>query len=115
MAVTPSDFKTRFPEFGPIPNDRVRIHIDEAARNVSVAAWGQKADDGVLYLTAHLLAVFENDKTATGSGPVTQKKAGEVSASFGFSGEMLESDYSSTKYGRRFKSLLSTIFAARCL
>lgn len=59
MAVTVSSFLERFPEFDDVNTDYptlVQIVIDEAELQVSADVWGDKADLGVLYLTAHLLA-----------------------------------------------------------
>lgn len=115
MAVTPWEFKTLFPEFGALPNQRLQVWLDQAELCVNRVVWGSKADLAVNYMAAHLLATFDGDKTASGSGPITQKKVGEVSASFGFSAEMLDSALASTKYGRHYRQLLRCIVAPRCI
>lgn len=58
MAVTSTDFLARFPEFGKQPDlvliDRVLV---EAARSIDPDVWGDKTEDGILYLAAHRLAI----------------------------------------------------------
>lgn len=55
---TVSGFLARFPEFGEdrAPADLIASCLAEASRHVSTETWGDRADDGVLYWAAHLLA-----------------------------------------------------------
>ena len=115
MAVTPAGFKILFPEFGIQPNARVQIFLDQADACVNNSAWGQRADAGIQYLAAHLIATLDGDESAAGSGVVTQKKVGEVSASYGFGQKQLDSAYASTKYGRIFVEMQRKVITARCL
>ena len=55
MTVTSADIKERFPEFATVNDGDITVIIAEAARQVSTDAWGPRADDGVKFLTAHLL------------------------------------------------------------
>ena len=74
ITVTVSSFLERFPEFTAVNEDfptLIQLVIDEAILQVSLAVWGDKADLGVLYLTAHLLAISpygEPSRLAPGTG-----------------------------------------------
>lgn len=57
MSVEPRDFLARFPEFEPAGSTMVSAAIAEAVRGVDAEVWGTKTDDGVRWLTAHLLAI----------------------------------------------------------
>jgi hypothetical protein len=56
MAVTSTTFLTRFPEFSNLETAVVEGAIAEAQRFCSSEVWGDQHDDGVNYLSAHLLA-----------------------------------------------------------
>lgn len=58
MAVTRQQFLASFPEFGEARAPFVEAKLAEAARSVYAPVWGTKADDGVKYLAAHLLAPY---------------------------------------------------------
>ncbi len=57
MTVTATTFVTRFPEFGNIETAVVTATVAEANRMCDSDVWGEKHDDGVNYLTAHMLAL----------------------------------------------------------
>ena len=56
MAVTSTSFLTRFPEFSNIESAVVTASIDEAKRQNNEDVWGDKYDDAVNYMAAHLLS-----------------------------------------------------------
>lgn len=56
MAVTTTTFLSRFPEFANQEADVVAGALAEAQRFCDSDVWGDMHDDGVNYLTAHLLA-----------------------------------------------------------
>lgn len=49
-------FRASFPEFAATPDETVEAKLAEADRRVDARVFGDKADDAVGYLTAHLLA-----------------------------------------------------------
>lgn len=51
-----ADFTLRFPEFGEQPQAVIEGALAEATRSTDAQVWGTFQDDGILYLTAHLLA-----------------------------------------------------------
>jgi len=57
MTVSATTFLTRFPEFGNIEIGVVTATVAEANRQCDVDVWGELHDDGVNYLTAHMLAL----------------------------------------------------------
>jgi hypothetical protein len=56
MAVTRAQFLADFPQFDEADVDLVDSRLATAARRVG-AAWGDLQDDGIKYLTAHMLAL----------------------------------------------------------
>ncbi len=57
MAVTVQSFKQTFDEFRKTDDALVDAKMKLARLRVAPSVWGPKADGGVLYLTAHLLAL----------------------------------------------------------
>lgn len=56
MAVTPDIFRARFTEFGTPPDAYLQSNIDAATLRTPAGIWGDLQDEGVLWLTAALLA-----------------------------------------------------------
>lgn len=112
MAVTPSSIKLLFPELEDVPDERVELFIEMAERRVSREAWGVRADDGVRYLTAHLLTQSAKGAKAA-AGPVASVSVGDVSQSYAVSGAVTESSLGATPYGREFLELRGLVFASR--
>ncbi len=114
MAVTPTSFKVRFPEFAAVDDSRIQIFIDEAELDVG-PAWGTLIDRGILYLTAHYLTLNERQSTsgyASGTvGVVTSKSIGDVSKSYGtIKQDDLEDSYlAQTSYGLFYASMLTRV------
>lgn len=121
MAVTATDFKTRFPEFACLDDGVIERWLAEAPRYINATQWGGKADDGLAYLTAHLIATFEADaigQSEPGVGPVTSEKEGSVGYSISplVVADIFRKDsMGGTKYGRRYREILRTIFVTRCI
>jgi hypothetical protein len=57
VTVTAASFKVAFPEFVTAPDAIVTARIGMAQRRTPAGIWGDLEDDGVSYLTAHLLAL----------------------------------------------------------
>lgn len=114
MAVTPSSIKLLFPELASVLDDRVSLFIAMAERRVSRDAWGSRADDGVSYLTAHLLTQSAAGAKAK-AGPVASVSVGEVSQSYAVSGAVTETSLGATPYGREFLELRGLVFASRVI
>ena len=119
MTVTAADIKTRFPEFGSIDSTVVQRWLDEAERNHDACQWGGKSDDGLAWLTAHFLAAFGDQcqQSKLGPGPLTSSREGQVAASWSpltVPGIFRKNDLGTTKYGRRYLSMVKTLFVCRC-
>ena len=81
MTITPSGFKTRFPEFAAVSDDRIQLFLDDANTEVDEATWGDYYERGNYYLAAHLLSIAT--ATAGGSstgaiGSIIKKKVGDI-------------------------------------
>jgi hypothetical protein len=116
MAVTPTLFKTRFPEFDGIDDSRIQIFIDDAILMLYEPYWGTKYELGIYYLTAHYLssAVFSENSivgAAVSSGLVASKSVDGSSISFTNATPSNQSDayFLSTAYGQRYIALRDSL------
>ncbi len=112
MAVTAAEVKTIATEFAAVADARVDIFIAQAETRTNRANWGNKADDGVIYLTAHLLKLDDLQGEAP-AGPVSARRVRDVS--WAFANPTSTEGLDSTAWGRRYKELKSTIFGSRVL
>ena len=121
MTVTAADIKLRFRQFAGTDNDTIDLFIADASQSVNRRVWGNKADLGIIYLTAHMLATSPTaDAEATGIDPgvVQSEKVGDMQTNYATSpaaqtttGTSSE-DLSSTKYGRTFVRLRGEILTS---
>ncbi len=114
MTVTSASIKERFPEFGSVIDGDVVTIIAEATRRVNVAAWGSRADDGIMWLTAHLLLNLPLGSKAS-KGALTGKKVSKLDLRFASSATFANTVLGSTAFGREYMSLRSLVFADRRL
>lgn len=109
MAVTPATLKTKFAEFASVNDSDLQPWIDEAELNVCRATWGDRADDGVSYLAAHLFVVFGDGcfggQSGDAPGPVERVKVDQLETEFTVGDVFANEDLGTTKYGRRFISI----------
>jgi hypothetical protein len=112
LAITPTEFKVRFPEFASEADATIQVHIDRAELRLHLGTWGDLYDEGLYYLTAHYLSKALETAAGGGtgagaSGALTSKKIGDVALTFGShsSSSGLESYYLSTPYGQEFWSM----------
>jgi hypothetical protein len=113
VSVTPADMKAEFAkDFAAEDNSVLQRAIDRAARQIG-DAWGDLADDGTLYLAAHLRSVAKGGSSGT-AGPVQSKKVGELSVTYSVQMTPLtEGPLASTAYGREYLRMLYTLPGAR--
>ncbi len=64
MAVSVQSFKNAFFEYRKTDDEEVRAKIRFAEQRIDETVWGTKYDQGIMYLTAHLLAVAAAGKNA---------------------------------------------------
>ena len=112
MSVVAADVKKVASEFETVDNERVEEFIAQAERRTNRGEWGEKADDAVILLTAHLLKM-DKQQGAGAAGPVQSEKVGDVSRSFFLTRASSGSLMLSTSWGRRYNELLDTIFTNR--
>jgi hypothetical protein len=98
MTVTASTLVTRFPEFGNLETAVVTATIAEALRQCDADVWGDKHDDAVNFLTAHMLALrtqaIGQQIGAVSSGPSTGD--GFMATNYGYVYQLMQQGLSST-------------------
>lgn len=57
MAVTADSFRNAFSEFRKTDAEEINAKLRFARLEVNASIWGNRADTGVMYMTAHLLAL----------------------------------------------------------
>ena len=61
--VTVAQFTTRFPEWQGVDGKYILSHLNAAALEIDADVWGKRADEGTLYLAAHMMST-----SPTGNG-----------------------------------------------
>jgi hypothetical protein len=137
MTVTAETVRTYAPEFADDSNptdERIDLFIAEAMRYVSSSAWSARYDDGVLFLTLHLMTMWYRAQPASGAavgsggtaavGPIhwaqvdnQQLGFSSPSASAGAKSVKRDTDswYEASAWGQKYTSLRRLVFAARAL
>lgn len=107
--MTPSEFKTQFPEFAAETDARVQLFIDRAAPYFDVDRWGDLYPDGVAYYVAHELALA-NAQTAQGgsvqamTNDTLTKEVGDVQVTkdAGLLAKQADNPFYRTLYGQKY-------------
>lgn len=118
MAVTVASFKTRFPSFATVSNSTIEMLLAEAVVILSESYWGVKYDIGVMYYTAHLLALDLNVSAGGYSsvGQVSSRSVDGVSISYNTVSQTgTEAWFASTVFGQRFLELQRNLRIAACV
>lgn len=55
--VTMQGFRRRFAEFSKVTDEVIQANLDAALLEIDADIWGAKADQGQMYLAAHLLSL----------------------------------------------------------
>ena len=113
MAVTAADVKEIATEFAAVADSRVDLFIAQAERRTNRTNWGAKADDGIIYLIAHLLKLDE-DQGAAAAGPIVARRVHDVSWAYGKTSGGGD-NFDSTAWGRRYKEIRKSVFSRRVL
>ena len=111
-------FRALCPDLCSEADGRVGVFLTAAARRLDASAWGAVYLDAVVYLAAHLLirspAGGSGGTNVAGGGPITSKKAGDLSVSYGATATTgagrsnADLDLLETHYGRQFLALRDT-------
>lgn len=117
MAVTADTVRETFPEFDGCSDTAVERWLAHAARRVNETQWAGMYDDGVLWLTAHLLKVNANLSVGlqAGTGAVKSQRVGDLSVTFEVPQRMSQSFLASTTYGQYFLDMQANVFPTRVL
>lgn len=107
--MTPSEFKTQFPEFAAETDARVQLFIDRAAPYFDVDRWGDLYPDGVAYYVAHELTLANAQAAQGGSvqaltNDTLTKKVGEVQITkdTGLLNKQADNPFFRTLYGQKY-------------
>jgi len=108
--ITLTDIQTRFPgAFDAVTEGQASLVIDEAAKEIVEDVWGNSYDDGLLYLSAHLLTLFVvSPGVGGGGGPVSSRRVGDVAVTFATTrsaSEIASGQFGSTLFGQRYLQL----------
>ncbi len=108
MAITLNKklFKTLCPEFATTPGSTLTLVSAEAVKEMNEDVWGDQADKGLVYLTAHMLKMAQ--RGSGGAGAVTQEKVGDLARSYAAPKEGGNA-YEQTVYGREYQRLLNLL------
>ena len=117
MAVTAKEIKDCLPEFAGFSDlvvDKFRL---QAERRVNLAQWAGKADDAILYLTGHLLKLFKSftSGATAASGPISQKRVGDLAVSYKVPEKMSNTWLARTTYGQMYIELKQGVWPTRVL
>ena len=117
MAVTANDIRDHFAEFSGLSDTVITRWQTQAERRVNATQWGDKADDGVLWLTAHLLKLQQVLACGadSASGPVSSHKVGDLAIAYKVSDKLVNSWLASTTYGQYYLDLRRSIWPTRVL
>lgn len=120
MAVTPADVKAVATEFAAVDDGDIQPFIDQAERRTNRDAWGSRADDGVIYLTAHLMLLSNvlglGGSSAGLSTGVTLEKVDDLTRQYAAASQFIpasEAAMSRTKWGSAYLELLALVFGDR--
>lgn len=115
MSITLADFRTRFPEFDTVADERVELFIEDAELTLNESHWGAKYNLGLYYLTAHLLAVGGRTSTSSGAAgafsSVASRAVDGTSISYNQPAidRLGDSFYMQTAYGQRYINLRDSL------
>lgn len=117
MAIVASDIREHFPEFSGLSDTVIVRWLAQANRRVNATQWGEKADDAVLWLTAHLLAVTGSLACggSPGSGAVSSHKVGDLAVTYKVPDRMSQTFLASTAYGQYYLTLKTGVWPTRVL
>lgn len=86
----------------------VQLYLDCAARMICIEAWGDKTNCGHIYLTGHLLSSAAGSE----SGALTQRKIGDIQASYATATLPSSDLLAGTHWGRMYLAMYDTVFSA---
>lgn len=118
MSVTAKDVKDTFSEFAGHSDQLVDRWRLQAERRINLTQWGEKADDAILWLTAHLLKIEKQLRCGNGnaaSGAVRSKRVGDLAVTYAVPTKMADTFLAATAYGQQYIDLKTGIWPTRVL
>lgn len=112
VAPSPSDFKTRFPQFATVDDARVQIFLTDAGNAIDITWLEKDYSPAIQYLAAHLMTLDDiaggGDDTGQQAGPISSESFAGMSVSYAKRDQTIaeKSTFGSTSYGRRYYELL---------
>lgn len=102
MAITWAQVVLIAPELSTVATATQNLLLVIVDRQIDGEVWGSYADDGALYLAAHLGTLANGG--AAGAGPVTSETLGPMSRSYGMPSGV-SGTFGTTRYGVMFEQL----------
>lgn len=102
-------FKSRFPEFEGVTDDRITLAIEDAGLEVDSGKWGALYTKGVAHLAAHFLAL-DAAEPERGVAPLSAMTVDGVSMTYDTS-KNPNDPLAATRYGQEFIRLRRKIGA----
>ena len=128
-SLTPATFRVRARGvFDSVEDEEIQLTIDEACRYVSEENWGERFDDGVFYMTAHILTELALLESAAGdggaaasgnavpAGPVSSESILQWRVSYAVSeGGAFDDALATTTWGRQYLARCHRVFSNRLI
>jgi len=103
--MTPAEFKTRFPEFASVADQRVQLFITDADPFFDVARWDTLYPVGIANFVAHELTMADSTKTnLANASDVLTSKVGDVQKTMDtmLLNKQADNPFARTKYGQKY-------------
>lgn len=98
------------PEFDGVDSRDLLYWLRIAGVRISVDLWGDEASEAHALLASHLLKkASKGSDPATGRGPVTSERVGDVAASYAASSREVKGPHSSTIYGQQYDEMVAAL------
>lgn len=114
MVATAAQLKARFAEFASVEDALVSEWLGVAARQMNPDRWGNKLNDGQMFLAAHMMKLGRIGSEAAPTaarGPIVSETVGAVSRSYAVdAASMSSSSFGSTFYGQQYEALRRGLF-----
>lgn len=105
---TDSDVLARVPTLSSVDVTIRELALLDARDRISDLAFGQRTLQAHVYLTAHLLTLWDSTVEGGEAHPVSSLKAGEIAAAYAVVAVGPES-YARTKWGREYLAILKAV------
>ena len=101
---TPEEFLKIVPEFSEEDTEVIQFWLDTTCSMINIECWGNKASSAHILLTAHFMAVEDNQE----GGPTKRKKIDKLEIENAVK-ENSDEEFGSTKWGRLYLAMRRTV------